>query len=269
MQGKAPFYHELLRGEFQRRRAKNPSYSLRAFSKNLGIHPSTLSGVFLRRRRLAFKDALAVAEKLRLDEAQKKTLFSSLLADEENFRQAGWPFRGAGLFKSTRPIDESVSFKVIAEWEHYALFFLIQTRDFRSDTDWIATRLGVSVERVDEVVANLLDGGFIRRSKGGELSLAKESLATTDEHASKALRISHRESLASAQVAIERWGLNERDFTSSVFAIEVSQVPQLKKEIRRFYDRLRKYAKKKNRDEVYELCISLFPRTQLRRGEDE
>lgn len=266
MRENKPFYHELLHGEFQRRRAKNPAYSLRAFSKNLGIHPSTLSGVFLRRRRLAFKDALVVAEKLRLDELQKKTLFASLLADEEDFRQAGWPFRGAGIFQTTRPIDESISYKVIAEWEHYALFFLIQTEDFLSEPDWMAQRLGVSRARIEEVVDNLLGGGFIRRGNNGELSLARETLATTDEHASQALRVSHRESLEAAHKALETWGLDERDFTSSVFAIELAQVPQLKKEIRRFYDRLRKYAKKKSRNEVYELCISLFPRTQLRRS---
>ena len=47
---KAPFHVHLIRLELEQRKIKNPRYSLRAFSRSLGINPGTLSAILRQKR---------------------------------------------------------------------------------------------------------------------------------------------------------------------------------------------------------------------------
>jgi len=59
-------YRELIRDEFNRRRAREPFYSLRGYAKDLGLKHSHLSLLFRGRRGLSKHSALGVAYALGL-----------------------------------------------------------------------------------------------------------------------------------------------------------------------------------------------------------
>ncbi|MGZ3699878.1 MAG: helix-turn-helix domain-containing protein, partial [Bdellovibrionota bacterium] len=63
-------YSELLNEAFAERKAKNPSYSLRAFARYLAISAAALSQVLSRKRDLSKRNALKVAERLGLSPLQ-------------------------------------------------------------------------------------------------------------------------------------------------------------------------------------------------------
>ena len=93
-----PFHLSLLRQELERRQAKNPSYSLRAFARSLGIDPGALSAILNQRRPLseawcdrlvqrlglsaedATRFRLSVLESLRAHKMQKLEVWGSRLA---------------------------------------------------------------------------------------------------------------------------------------------------------------------------------------------
>jgi transcriptional regulator with XRE-family HTH domain len=61
-------YRQMLQDEFERRKAKNMRYSFRAFSRALGVSPSTLVNVMKGRRRFSADLAAELAERLELPE---------------------------------------------------------------------------------------------------------------------------------------------------------------------------------------------------------
>jgi transcriptional regulator with XRE-family HTH domain len=68
----------LLKFEFEKRKAKNPSYSLRAFARTLGMSDSYLSR-FLRQKQLVSNAILLrVAQKLNLEKSTIATLKDDL-----------------------------------------------------------------------------------------------------------------------------------------------------------------------------------------------
>jgi len=62
-------FRELLQAEFDRRRACNRRYSLRAFARSLGIDHSALSQVLRGKRRLTARTVRALGRALRLSPA--------------------------------------------------------------------------------------------------------------------------------------------------------------------------------------------------------
>ena len=70
---KPPFHLSLLRRELESRQARNPSYSLRAFARALGIDPGALSAILNQRRPLseAWCDRLIERLGLGAEEAAK------------------------------------------------------------------------------------------------------------------------------------------------------------------------------------------------------
>ena len=71
-------YRTTLLDELTRRKNKNPSYSLRAYARDLGISSTSLSDVLSAKRNLSRKNALKVAEKLGYTSVQTESLLSQI-----------------------------------------------------------------------------------------------------------------------------------------------------------------------------------------------
>ena len=72
----------LLQRELSIRCEKNPRYSLRAFSRALGMSHTALSFVLSGKRPLSKNAARKVSEVLQLDPLQRKALFENPLLDK-------------------------------------------------------------------------------------------------------------------------------------------------------------------------------------------
>ncbi|MBO9666790.1 MAG: DUF4423 domain-containing protein [Bdellovibrio sp.] len=74
-------YREFILRELERRQKRNPSYSLRAFARDLEMPSSRLSEILNRKMGLSEARAMALAEKLNL-EASEKEFFIDLALSE-------------------------------------------------------------------------------------------------------------------------------------------------------------------------------------------
>lgn len=80
-----PFHLELLHHEIQKRKLSNPRYSLRAFSRHLGMGPSTLSRILSNNQDLSLSASKKIIKKLKFNSDDRR-LFISSIAEEKKQR---------------------------------------------------------------------------------------------------------------------------------------------------------------------------------------
>lgn len=242
-------YREHIQNAFLERKARNPSYSLRAFASQLGVSRTALSDVLSGKRHFSTKNALKVASSLSLS----PELTKDLLVEIKGADLSGAPTTSFHLVSDD-------TFKVISEWYHYGILNLARLKKNRSSPWWIASQLGITAIEARSGLLRLERLGFIKIEQG-KLVRTVISLDTLTDIPSQALRAYHRQNLRLAEVSLERDLVERRDFTSMVFATRLERVKKAKKMIRQFRNRLTEYLECENPTEVYTLAVQLFPLT--------
>jgi uncharacterized protein (TIGR02147 family) len=239
-------YRTFLRQEYLTRKERNASYSLRAYSRQLGISKTALVEVLAQKRNLSSKNALKVAERLGLSpEATKKMLTEIRGLSSPN------------LDSIYHTLDED-SFNVISEWYHYAILNLAKLKRHKADPQWIAKRLGITSLEARSAILRLERMDFLE-VKSNKLHRKVGSLSTTEAIPSAALRKFHKQNLLLAISSIERDGIDERYNTSITMAIDSSRLISARKLFLRFRDRMCAFLESENPDSVYTLGMQLFP----------
>jgi hypothetical protein len=72
---------QILSREFEKRRAKNARYSLRAYAAYLGLHPSALSRVLAAKQLLSLRSGLSIVKKLSLEPEEARRFLQSVIDD--------------------------------------------------------------------------------------------------------------------------------------------------------------------------------------------
>lgn len=237
-----------LYSELRARQERNPAYSLRAFAQSLGVSPGRLSQYLSGKRPVTAAAARRVAERLNLSPAQEME-WNRPEAEDVLYRR----------------LDEE-AFRVIADWEHFALLSLIRLRGLDHKHATLARRLGVPLKVVDEAMGRLLELGLVTLRKGRYRRTA-ERLRSSDGVASRALRISHLQDLQRAMGALEEVGLDERDITSITMPIAKKRLPEAKARIKAFRRELAELLEGADADEVYSLQVQLVPVTKTEKRE--
>ncbi len=244
----------LLKVHFLELKAKNSAYSLRAFSRKLGVSAGTLSLIMLGKRKSSLKLARKIADAMMLDPQErsevlgtfiKEQIPSSNLGNEEHYLQLS-----------------SDQFRVISEWYYFAILNLVKTHDFQPNATWIAHRLGLSESNIQQALEKLKKLGFLIE-KNGKLLRAKPKYRTTDDINNLALKKSHFETLDLAKDALLEYDVNQRDYTWLTFAFDTRKMQEAKILIRKFQDEFLDLIEKENEnDQVYRMAIQLFPLTK-------
>ncbi len=257
MQEVRTFYLDKLREAFEASVRKNPQYSLRAFARDLGVNPATLSMALSGKRDLPAKFAPQVAAKLRLP-----PLETSLFVESVGNRTTALDKIKIKEEYFERYVIDSSYHAVIAEWEHYVVISLIETKGFSSDHSHIAARLGIAQERVDEVMFNLVSAGLVDLVDG-MYSLTKGApLRTSEDIPSTALKEAHAEELELARRKLDELDTLQRDFSSLIVPANSSKLPEAKKIIREFRQKMASLLKDGETDEVFCMSVQLYPMTK-------
>ncbi|MCB0417012.1 MAG: TIGR02147 family protein [Bdellovibrionales bacterium] len=249
--GNHPAAHpvEWLREEYIRRRERNPSYSLRAFARSLGLSPGPLSEILAKKRELSLKLALRIAQRIAMNPEQLEAFVEPLRKSTPD------PVSG----KETRFRELSVdTYYLIADWYHFAILSLMETKNFEGRVRWIAERLSVSVVEVRSALERMERLGLVFK-KAQTWLLNQEGVTTTHDVPNGALRKSHKQQLEIAKAALDSVPVEERDITSMMMAIDVSKLPKAKILIREFRRQLSQFLETGNKTEVYNLSIQLVP----------
>jgi len=227
---------------------RNPRFSLRSFAKQLGIDHSTLSQVLRSKRRLSPRALEAVGKCMGLG---KETIqaYEQSLRKKLNSKSASQAIRSFHFDLDT--------FQLLSVWYHYAILELIEVQGFKTDSRWIANTLGIAVEDVNVALQRLLD-------KSGDAEFHSSALTEA------ACNQMNQEIHELAVHAIKRVPSPHRVHRQMVFAVDSTRLPRLKMLADEFMKELRaQVSEGATKDDVYQVEISLFPVTTLKRTRGE
>jgi transcriptional regulator with XRE-family HTH domain len=238
----------LLRQEFLRRCRKNPSYSLRAYARQLGVDASLLSKIIRGQRNASENLVRLIAPQIGIKAAD----IPGILSNKKD------------LFYST--LDEDI-FAVISDWFHFAILELMKTTSFQGEPGWIAKRLNVNRSQVEDAIERLIRLEFVEE-KNGTLSLrAKNNTWANNEMTSVARKQLQLQLAAKATEAIQDVPFEIRESGSLTVACSKRLVPEVKARIQKFRKELDEFIELQNEhEEVYQLMVSFFPLTKVSNG---
>lgn len=239
------YLQKILLEDFSQRKVKNPSFSVRAYSKKLKISHSALSEILGGKRQVGLKVAERIADILMLDPQERARL---LTAKPEKISRA----REALQLKADR-------YAVIADWYHFAILSLLEVDDFQSSVEWIAKRLGIHKAQAQTAIERLERLEMIHISEKGEMQATGISFSSSDEIPSAAVRQTHHQYLELAKESLDRDSIQQRDFNAMTMAIDPAKLPEAKQRLRKFRDDLCAFLESGEKKEIYQLCLQLFP----------
>lgn len=249
------YCHNKLKDELYQRQKSNHGYSQRAFARDLKVHPATMALILKGQRPVPKKNIDFIVNYLELTPTEE-AIFKETAISKKNKEADGFT---SDEYLNRYIVDES-HYKVIAEWEHYAVLTLLETDDFSANKQNISKRLNLPRARVEAVVKNLLLAELIKEND--EIyTLTKGPLRTTEDIESKALRVSHKETLDMGKQKIDDCDVLSRDFSSITVAVNPENIKEAKKLIRSFRKKLASVLKVGKKTEVYQIAIQLFPLT--------
>jgi uncharacterized protein (TIGR02147 family) len=251
------FYIHKLKEDLSNKQRINPQFSLRAYAKFLGMHSSTLSQVLSGKRSLPTKNIKDIAQKLSLSPKEQTLFFESFYKMKSKLDDIKVDENDDRFI-----IDESY-FKVIAEWEHYAVLTLFDTDGFTADLESISTRLNITLNRAEVVLFNLLASGLLIKNAEGSFVKAHASIRTTEDVTSVALRQSHLENLEIGKNKLDEIEVELRDFSAMTVALDLDKLPEAKTIIREFRQKMSALLRDGRRTEVFQLAIQFYPLTNI------
>lgn len=239
---------KLLLTIYSEKQKKNRAFSLRAFARQVGISPTSLSQFLSGKRRLSIKLATNIVKNLTLSPSRADAVLKTIS-------------NGKNQYKSTYTQIDMDQYHSIADWYHFAILSLLRTSDFQNDPEWIAKRLNIKLREAKSGLERLIRLGIIEETSEGKIKPTHNQVITSDDISSISLRKSHFQCLELAQRSLEQDEITLRDFTSITMAIDPDKIAEAKTKIRNFYNELSQTLETGNRREVYIFFGQLFPLT--------
>lgn len=246
-------FREILRTRLKEKMQTNPSYSLRAFAKNLGISPSGLSMMMNGKTPITLSSISKIGMKLNFSHQEIEDLQMSLLT-EKNFTVM--------KVKDFEVID-SDRFELIKEWYHYGILNLMRTKGFQQKPAWIAKRLGITITDVQSAVERLEKVGLIKIENGVWVDISSKFTShTNNKQYSEAAKKNQIQLFTKALDCIEKVDFTNRNHTGTTIAISVKDLDRAKERITKFRKQfMAEFDREMNADEVYHISVALFPLT--------
>ncbi|MES2768584.1 MAG: TIGR02147 family protein [Bdellovibrionota bacterium] len=256
-------YINILKERLADRIKRNSRYSLRAFAKDINMSPGRLSNVLNGKSGLSLDKASTIAQKLDLSEAEAEWFITSVQSqDARSKTKRSEAQRRINALKKTYKDYQQLNldqFALISEWYHFALIDLMDTKDFKNDTQWMAKRLGISKVEVEVALSRLKSLNFIKEEKN-KLSVLVREPSTPSNIPSAAIKLFHRQILEKAITAIDMQSVEERDFSAITMPISKDIMEEAQIKIKNFRREFDKWAQEnsKNKKDVYCISIQFF-----------
>ncbi len=229
-----------LKREYVERKRRNANYSLRAFAKALDLDQSLLSKILRGVREPTSDTVIKVSQRLGVRPTKLKTRKKSAY--------------------SALQIEAT---QLLAHWEHFAILELVKTKGFRTDLNWIAKRLQISVIEVEVAVRRLEAFGFlVTNEKQWRLKRPNTSWTNFSETSPGKVHL-QKKLLEKATEAIDRLPFDRRENASLTLQCSRRLIPEVKKKVDQFLEEIDKFIEDQGpHDDVYQVVIGFFPLTQ-------
>ncbi len=232
---------------------RRPSYSLRAFARDLGINPVTLTAVLNKRHGISRKVAEEIAVKLKFD-SDKKQFFCDLVESTHARTKLEKTQARERLKKFRDGFDDKVAEPtMLSHWYYPAVLEIVNNYGSAEKSSQISERLGISETQVDGAIRYLKQAGLVAKQRTRRHTKAASTLP------SKVIRDWHQQLIELSKKALELQPIEKRKYVSSVFAMEKSRVEEARKWLSRVHQEfLDEFVTSGDADCVYTIAGQLF-----------
>ncbi|NRA64539.1 MAG: TIGR02147 family protein [Pseudobacteriovorax sp.] len=254
-----------IKQQFEKRKLKNPSYSLRAFARDLQMSASRLSELMNRNGNISVELAKKIVVRLTDDKGERQLFTDLALIGQQRTSLARdlAVVRCQTYLQSLSKTELTVdSFLLVKEWYHLAILELIKTHDFRSDLSWISQRIGVSGPVVLKALARLERAGMIEVIED-DILLPEANYGVYPKAGSDAVRTYHKAVISKAVHALDDLPFDQRYAGSLILAMKQENYQNAINtlgEFRTTFDE--RFSVQSGGDELFYLSMQFFPATR-------
>lgn len=251
---------EYLIFEHHLRKARRPSYSMRAFARDLSISPSSLNDFLKSRVGMSPRRIENISVLLNWSDLRKQH-FSDLI--QAKFERDSAVRQTALMNVKKRLKNGSYglsleSFKVISEWYHLVIVELCTLKNHQ-DVSTIASALGLNRNTTKLAVNRLLGLKLLSETELG-LKPSSETNHFGDAGSSEAIKAFHSQVLNLAQAALAKNDQPAFDSQSLFYSVKKNKLAQMNSEIREAVVTIvNRYALTGSADCIQALTLQIFP----------
>lgn len=236
---------KLVTEEFEKRKLKNPKYSLRAFARDLDSNPATISQAMRKRRGLSSGSIKNIIKKLGLD-----INFQSVPKAK---KKADLNFDATGRL-ANRTTSESELFE---KWYISAILHLSLMKNNKSDPGWISQKLNITELQAKEGLKKLSDLGLICIDKDN-LVRKSNAVVIKEDIPSQALIQYYRMQMQIGLASLSDNNIADSKFATTHLLMSKNQLIQLEKHIIAFLRNTTLKFESSNSDELYTFIVGAF-----------
>ncbi len=255
----AKHYRELLREELGLRKSKNPSYSMRSFSRDLKVSVSMLSDVLAEKRSFTRKTALMVLSKLNLSSLEQELFIHSVELEQKTNQSA--PKQAKSNLSSFGRVLEIKKDQThfIEDPLHLAALALFGIKKAKVNDLTLVKKFGLFLHEAQKIIQRLIRLGAIHQ-ESHELKLKNDFIYSADCTLNLSIQKFHLNCLNRAAQSIKTDPITERDFQTYIYAIDQQDFANIQKEVADFQRTLyERYAQKASANRVYSIQIQCIP----------
>lgn len=255
--------NEYLEQELDQRKMRSPSYSLRAFARDIGMSPSTLSELLNQKVGLSREKAVQIAKKIRLDEVHQLH-FCDLIQSSHARKEADRIEAKVRSKARIRSLQNQMSldhFKIISDWYHLAILELIDMSPAYGKPEKLAKALGIALPVVKQALERLVRVEQVIFDEANSFYKAAASSTSIGESVpSDAIKHFHSDLMDRAKEALMTLPMEQREFQAVIFSLRKEDESEFKKDLKKMFSGLMdKYYHKTNKDRLFALSSQMFP----------
>jgi uncharacterized protein (TIGR02147 family) len=251
---------DILRQILLKKMKTNPAYSARAFARDIGVSPAFVTMILNGKKSINLNRAVEISQALKLADTEKHALLNATM------HESGMDLQVKSKLDRRELTDLSEEqFTVIADWYHFAIMDLVTTKNFKSDSKWIAKRLSLRPLEVELAIGRLIKVGLLKKV-GTQLKKVRNKVDLPTKVSLTAVREHHKQMMERAKEQLaktDQKSFESRMISSMTFAADMNRIEEARKKVLDFQQELANFLSAGDEcTEVFQLNIQLFPHTK-------
>lgn len=255
----------VLRKSWLRLKSKEPRlWSLRQVARETKVSPGYLSKIFQKQKPLQWPLAKKLLTSLRVDGINKEIVLSAFnkIAPKKRVNYK------TNSSLATYELPPETSEWILARWYNLSLLDLMTTEGFVNDPEWMARRLGITIQEAKDSLKKLVETGLATFENGVYNKKHKKIRFPTSF--SKAMFREHhksqmRRAIAELENRITPKEFNDRLIVSVTTAANPKRLEEIKNFLHLVLFEAAEMLSEENCSEVYQINLQLFPQTIIRK----
>ena len=249
---------EILARELGNRIDANPSYSQRAFARDIGISPGRLSEIINGHQGLSRTSGEKICAHLGYNPTETD-LFCDYV-DMDSARDLRKKQRARKRVQrwqksNTDPLVRNKSLSLVSEWQNLAVLEFLRIEP-TANARRIATSICIDYNQAKTSLEKLKSLGLIEEDDG---KVTVQNSSTSSEEPSNFIRSFHTQILDKAKRALIEQSMEERNFRSAVVAIDAKRKDEFKQRLTDLFNEFCDEADQhKDPNQIYAVSMNLF-----------